>query len=56
MALPSSNLGEAPRQDAGIAINPTADETQRTLVEPEEGGVKGWLQVAGSFALYFNHL
>lgn len=56
MAPPLSNLGEAARQNAGISTNPTADETRQTLVEPEEGGVKGWLQVAGSFALYFNHL
>jgi hypothetical protein len=25
-------------------------------IEPPDGGLVGWMQVAGSFALYFNHL
>lgn len=32
------------------------DASPRTMEQPSEGGLVGWLQVAGSFALYFNHL
>lgn len=34
----------------------TAPELVLQPVETEDGGFQGWLQVAASFALYFNHL
>jgi hypothetical protein len=40
-----------------ISLSPEVGLTNPTaIVEASDGGLIGWIQVAGSFALYFNHL
>ena len=39
------------------AVLPSPEGTRHDAVlQPSDGGSIGWMQVAGSFALYFNHL
>lgn len=53
MAQPTPSDSDPPNE----AVNETiGDDSQPRDTEPEEGGFKGWLQVAGCFALYYNHL
>ncbi|GME42261.1 mfs monocarboxylate transporter [Neofusicoccum parvum] len=44
----SAAVGETVTPSPPIEISPSSD--------PPDGGLLAWLQVAGSFALYWNHL
>jgi hypothetical protein len=52
-------LQQQGREHTTSATNPQAASPGGAAVvriEVEDGGLRGWLQVAGAFALYFNHL